>query len=113
MSDDEGEAIYYLSREEFKKRIAEMNTGYVEVAKRYTDRMLRVKDEKTQDWFKKQIDDLTSDIIFNNGLMTRADIEKGYQLFWVDGEGNLKCRRCTQREHNEIYKPRKNPNYVV
>ena len=111
--DDDSAAIYYISKDEFKKRMLKMNSDWTLLAKQYIDRMVRTKSEKSLAWLKAQSEDITDDIKHNNEMIMRAEIEKGYNLFWVNAEGNLMMRRCSKEEHDVIYKPRKKESFVV
>ena len=112
MSEEEGGAIYYITKEEFKRRLAEMNVGMADIGKRYTTLLAKNPDGKHANKWKIEIDSIAGDLQHNLDMMTRVDIEHGYCLMWVDGENSLKMRRCSAREFKEIYTVRK-PNYVI
>jgi len=113
MSEDEGSSIYYISRSEFRRRLAEMNVGLTEIGKRYATILAKRPDAKNSEQYKQEIESITDDIRHNMGMMNRANIEDGYTLFWVDGENSLKMRRCSRKEHDEIYNPREKPHYII
>jgi hypothetical protein len=108
---DNGEAIYYISRGEFIRRMKEMNDDWDKLAERY-DMLATAPEMKYKEWYKQQEKELKDDIKHNNEMIFRANVEAGYNLFWVDGEGNLKMRRCSRKEFQEIYKP-KSSRYVI
>jgi len=96
-------AIYIISKEEWKKRMMKFIESQTELSLRYTNLLLQEKDPRKKAWYQKQIEELSADIKFNLELLKRADIEDGYNIFWVDEEGNLLMRRCSREEYDEIY----------
>lgn len=112
MSEEEGGALYYITKEEFKKRLAELNLGITDLGKRYASLIVKNPTHKDAPKWQHELDGLTDDLTHNSDMMKRAEIEAGYNLCWVDGENNMKMRRCSKREFQEIYKIRKT-NYVV
>ena len=112
MSDEDGEALYYITKEEFKKRIAGLNVGLAELGKRYTTLMLKTKSEKQMKKYQQETEDLTEDMNHNLEMMRRADIEEGLCLFWVDMENSVKMRRCSNDEYKSIYTRKNKISYV-
>jgi len=111
--ESEGEAIFYITKDEFVKRMLKMNTDWTGLATKYAFQMENAKKDKDVKWFQHEMESLTDDIRHNNEMVARARIEEGYNLFWVNMEGNLLMRRCSKEEHETMYKPRKNSSYVV
>lgn len=108
---NDSQPIYYISRNEFIKRLLELNKSIVDLGVVYTTKMIEAENEKKPskkhiNWLKKQIDEIGDDVKHNNEMIMRAKIEKDYNLFWVDIAGNMLLRRCTKKEHDEIYKRR-------
>lgn len=112
MSEEEGGAIYYITKEEFKRRLAELNLGIADLGKRYATLIAKSPTHKDALKWQHELDELAGDITHNSDMMKRADIEQGYGLYWVDMENNMKMRRCSKREFQEIYKVRK-IDYIV
>ncbi len=108
----ENEVLYYISKEEFKKRLFQINLGLTKIGIRYTSRMLEEKNRKLQEWYKRQIDEIAMDIEHNNQMARRADIEDGFLLYWIDSSGNLSMRRCSSEEYQLIYSRRKKSFYI-
>ena len=90
-----------------------MNTDWVKLAKRYEFQLTNAKKEQDADWFKKQVEDIMNDVRTNNSMVARANVEKGYNLFWVNGEGNLLMRRCSEEEYKTIYQANRKIDYLV
>ena len=112
MSDEDGEALYYITKEEFKKRLAEMNVGMIEIGKRYSTLLAKNPDGKRADKWKIEIDAIADDLQHNLNMMERTDVEDGYCLMWVDGENSLKMRRCSNDEYKAIYTRKNKLSYV-
>ena len=107
MNDDNGSDLFYISKDEFKRRIAMLNSSLLELAVRYTKLLEKVKSDEKQKWILQQIQDVREDIFHNNEMMLRADIEDGCLLYYVDGTNNVGMQRCSKEEYQEIYKQKK------
>ena len=112
MSED-GEPILYITKDEFKRRMLMMNTDWTKVATRYAVQIQHAKKEEDSKWFQKEMESITDDIKHNNEMIARAEIEKGYGLFWINNEGMLMMRRCSKEEHDAIYKSKMKIDYLV
>jgi len=113
MSEDDCEALFYVTKDEFIKRMLKMNTDWTKLAIRYATQLQNAKTENDAKWFQKEMEELSDDIKHNNEMVVRAKIEAGYNLFWIDGGGNLSMRRCSKEEHDNVYKPHKKPDYIL
>jgi len=110
MSDDDDCQVFYITKEEFKKRMAQNQLMLGGLAKNYADRMTRSTQEWEQDFCKRELEQITMDIIFNRELMRKADIEEPYAIYFLKGEEqNLYIGRVSKEEHKKIYgtKPKK------
>lgn len=103
--------IWFITREEFKRRIVLMNRDLLKIVLRYAKLLEKAKTQKEIAWITGQIREIREDIKFNNYLMKKADIEENYLLHWIDEMGNISMRRCTKEEHQETYR-KKEVSYI-
>ena len=109
---DDGTEIFYITKEEFKRRLALFNTELLKLAMRYTKLAEQTQSKRKLAWIQKQIEDIRKDMEFHNEMMLRADIEDGYLLYWIDEEGNVSMRRCTSEEYKKIYNKKGKQTYI-
>jgi hypothetical protein len=86
MSDNEDCATFYITKEEFKRRMAQNQLMLGGLAKAYADRMTKTQNEWEQTYCQAELDQLVKDIDFNRKLMKRADIEEPYAVYFIKGE---------------------------
>jgi len=115
MNDEENDdpEIFYITKEEFKRRLALFNTELLKIAMRYTKLAEKTQSKKELTWLLQQIHDIKQDIDQHNEMMKRADIEDGYLLFYIDEEGNVSMKRCISEEHEKIYGKKGKPTYTA
>lgn len=118
---DEGEAVIFVTKERAKNILSKLIQDNTQLGIRYTSRLieeqkkeLKGKGNKNyQNWLVEEIKEIKEDIKANKKMIWRADIEDGYNLFWMNAENNLLMRRCSSEEYEAIYKPRNRMDYVV
>ena len=110
---DEDEAIFYITKDEFIKRMLLMNKDWTFLANKYVFQMENAKKDEDAEWFEKELKELTDDIRHNNEMIARAKLEEGYNLFWADSNNSLNMRRCSKKEFDVIYKMKRKIDYVI
>lgn len=98
------EEIYFITKEEFRKRMSQFTESLKELYLKYNKLFLKEKSQKKKAWYKKQLDELREDINHNLEMIRRAELEEGYNIYYIDAAGNIALRRCSKEEYEEIYK---------
>ena len=108
---DEDDCVtYYITKEEFKKRMTKNQLMLGGLAKAYADTMIKSKKEWEQDFCREELEQITKDIDFNRRLIRKSDIEEPYAIYFIKGEEQqLFIGRVDKEEHKRIYetKPKK------
>ena len=116
MTDENNEEVtYYITKEEFKRRMAQNQLMLGGIAKAYSDVMVKARNDWEHEYCKSEIDQIVKDIDYNRKLMRKADIEEPYAIYFIKGEEeNLFIGRVSKEQHKKMYetKPKK-PEYVV
>lgn len=115
MSENDEEVVYYITKEEFKRRMAQNQLMLGGIAKSYADAMTNAKTDWEHEYCKSELEQIVKDVDYNRRLMRRADIEEPFAVYFIKGvEENLFIGRVSKEQHKKLYetKPKK-PYYVV
>jgi len=100
---DENEPIVYIKKEEFQKKLLELNLSLGQLGLVYTRLYIKEKNVSIKKWLQVQINEIAADIQTNDNILRRSEIENGYLVFWSTAGGNMALRRCTREEYRSIY----------
>lgn len=108
------EVIFYITKDEFKKRMQKNQELLSGVGKEYCDALLRAKTEKEKKWIKTEVDQIAKDMDYNLKMIKQADIEQNYVAWYMNANENIFMKRVGKEGHDRIYKLLdKKPSYVI
>jgi len=103
-----------ITKDEFIKRINELNDTLTKLISRYSS-LLNIESNRAkekQEWITARVYELTTAIVNNKEMMIQAQVESDFLVSIVGEDGSVLLKRVTEREHNEIYKI-KRQEYLV
>jgi len=113
MAPEERQAFYYITREEFVRRMEKTLRAQMTLKNRYKKALVgTVKDSEEYYLFTEEVQHLIDGIKYNKRMIERTKVEYGFNLFFVDHQGDVFVKRCTKEEHDAIYMPRRQ-DYVI